>query len=104
MSFQDVTPEQARALLDKDQSLTVLDVRTPMEFERYHLPGAVLLPVQELPQRFTELQSDAAHLIVCEHGVRSQAACEFLHQRGFAALINLQGGMARWVAERLPTD
>lgn len=102
--MQDLTPEQAAAALAADPTLRILDVRTPREHRSHRLPGAVLVPVQELPQRLDELDADARWLVHCEHGVRSVAACQILRQAGFDDLRNLRGGLAHWAACGLPLE
>jgi rhodanese-related sulfurtransferase len=97
MPWRDLDPADARAEIEGDPGLRILDVRTPREHQSHRLPGAVLVPVQELAERWQELDSDAEWLVYCEHGRRSVAACEFLQQVGFRRLRNLRGGMANWI-------
>lgn len=79
--------------------LILLDVRTLSEYRSHRIPGAVLLPIQELPARWQELDPDARIVCVCEHGIRSEAAAAFLARHDFADVANLRGGMARWTGE-----
>jgi rhodanese-related sulfurtransferase len=97
MSFRDLDPTDALAELEADPSLRLLDVRTDREHRSHRLPGAVLIPVQELQQRWQELDADAEWLVYCEHGRRSVVACELLARVGFRRLRNLRGGMAHWI-------
>ena len=103
MAWNDLSPASAAAALSDDADLLVLDVRTPGEYLAHRIDGATLLPVQELQMRVQELDPDRRYLVVCEHGVRSVAACGYLAELGFEALSNLQGGMAHWSAQGLPT-
>lgn len=104
MRYRDLDPNAARGELLADKTLRVLDVRTQPEYQCHRLPDALLLPLQELAQRLHELDRDANWLVHCEHGVRSQRACEFLAQQGFSRLANLTGGLAHWVACGLPVQ
>lgn len=97
MAFRDLDPVAAQRELDTDPSLRILDVRTAPEHQQHHLPGALLVPIQELQQRLHELDPDENWLVHCEHGVRSVNACEFLGQMGFTRLSNLRGGIAHWI-------
>jgi len=98
-SWGDVTPERALELFEG--GCTVLDVRTPSETNAGVIPGAILIPVDELPQRYGELKRDAAPLLIyCAMGVRSAAACEFLSEQGFESLHNLGNGFGSWGGER----
>lgn len=102
MDYADLAPQEAADALRDDPGLLVLDVRTEPEYRRHRVDGAVLVPVQELPQRFGELEPRERYLVICEHGVRSRMACAFLGQHGFADLRNVVGGMARWIGDGLP--
>ena len=55
-----------------------LDVREPNEYQINRIPGSVLIPLGELPQRFTELDADREIVCQCKTGVRSANAAEFL--------------------------
>ena len=104
MSFRDLDPHAARELLDATSDVVRLDVRTAPEHHSHRIAGSVLIPVQELAARSDELDPDRPHLVVCEHGIRSVAACELLAERGFDELANLSGGMARWIRAGLPIE
>jgi len=104
MRWKDVSPAEANDLLATDPNLLVLDVRTPPEYESHHIDGANLIPVQVIDQYFQQLDPQRTWVVVCEHGVRSEAACEFLAQQGFGNLLNVQGGMAAWVGASLPVS
>lgn len=104
MSHRDLDPDEAHAELQQDATLRVLDVRTPREYGQHRLPGAVLIPIQELPARVHELDAHANWLVHCEHGVRSLAACALLAREGFTRLANLRGGLAHWIGRGLPVD
>ncbi len=70
-----VNGPDGRLLMEKfGGKLLVLDVRTPEEFSRGHVPGAMLIPVQELRERLGEIPADRPVLIVCRTGRRAEAA------------------------------
>ena len=100
-----VSVEEAHAMLVKDSTLLVLDVRTPEEYEGElgHIEHAVLLPVQELEKRLGELKEykGTTILAVCRSGRRSASATEILTKSGFTA-INIEGGMLKWNEKKLP--
>jgi NADPH-dependent 2,4-dienoyl-CoA reductase/sulfur reductase-like enzyme/rhodanese-related sulfurtransferase len=73
----------------------LLDVRTPAEFAAGHLPGAVLLPVDELRARLNELPRDRRIVAYCRVGQRGYLATRVLLQEGFTA-ANLSGGYLAW--------
>ncbi len=64
----------------------VVDVRTPEEFRAGHLPGAVNIPLDRLPNHVSDLKKRNAPVIaVCRSGARSQAATEILQKNGIEA-------------------
>jgi len=80
---------------------TVLDVRTPDEYEQGHVPGAVHIPLQELPDRLTDVPAGDPLLVICQAGGRSQMACELLADEG-RSVANVSGGTGRWVESGRP--
>jgi rhodanese-related sulfurtransferase len=82
------------------ESVTVLDVRQPEEWQAGHIEGAVHIPLALLPLRTGELP-EGEILVVCKAGGRSAQACMYLGQQGHT-VINLAGGMLDWEAAGLP--
>lgn len=80
-------------------SLQIVDVRSPAEFERGHVPGAVTAPLYLLPEpleQLDRLDRGRPTAIVCETGQRSSCAAHFLRARGFRDLRNVAGGTRAW--------
>jgi len=77
----------------------LLDVREPWEFAIAHLPGAILLPLGELPARLMALPRDRELITICHHGLRSLAARSFLVGAGFPRVRSLAGGVDAWATE-----
>ena len=94
--WREASPEEAKAMI-AGGDVRVLDVRTPAETARGILPGALLIPVQVLEERWREIPKDARRtLVYCAGGERSAAACEFLSRQGYEGLYNLSGGFLSW--------
>ena len=76
----------------------LLYCRTPEEHATALIQGALLIPMQELPQRVGELDSWQARQIVvhCHHGVRSLRVTHWLRARGYEHVSSLQGGIDAW--------
>ena len=81
----------------------VIDVRQPDEYEEARVPGAVLVPLAELPDRLGELPAGEPLLIICKSGARSRRACEFLAQAGVEA-TNIAGGTVAWIESGREVD
>lgn len=78
--------------LDQAQ-VQILDVRERWEFDRVHLPGALLIPLGELVDRVGELDPNRPVAAYCHHGMRSLQALRFLRGVGFQDLAHLAGGI-----------
>ena len=74
----------------------VLDVRQPDEYEAGHVPGAVLVPLDQLPARQSEVPADRPVLVICKSGGRSAAAVQALTAAGYDA-TNVAGGTMAWI-------
>jgi rhodanese-related sulfurtransferase len=95
-----VTPSQAAALFR--QGAFFLDVREPSEWLEGHVPGATLIPLEQLPGRVGEVPADRPVVVICRTGNRSAAARDFLRNAGFKAVSSVQGGIVAWQAAGLP--
>ena len=74
-------------------------MREPWEYELCHLPGSTLMPMHTVPVRISELDADAAIVVICHHGGRSMQVGMFLERNGFSSIYNLAGGVAAWAAD-----
>ena len=97
--IEQVKPEEAKALLDKDPKIVLLDVREPHEHEIVNIPRARLIPLSELHLRLNELDTADSYVVHCHHGQRSQQAIRTMQRFGFKKLKNLQGGIDAWASE-----
>lgn len=79
----------------------VVDVRRAFEWNRVHIPGAVHIPLEVLPDRCAELPDDRLLLTFCTGGLRSAGAANLLVENGFEAR-NMSGGLVQWRAARGP--
>ena len=106
LAHTDVTPAQARDLIDSTDNLIVVDVREPGEYcdAVGHIPGALNYPLNSgvLQARYEELPVDGPVLVVCRSGGRSNAAANFLDSKGFTTVYDMMGGMSAWTGETVP--
>ncbi len=98
---RDISIEQAYAYYQ--QGVFLLDVRTQEEWDEYHVPGATLIPLDELPNRLNELPAGQPIMVICRSGNRSQVGRDILLQGGFNA-TSITGGIKAWAAAGYPTE
>src|SRR5574341_241452 len=101
--FLDISAAVAQAVIEREGEggparILVLDVRTPKEYAARRIPGAKLVPFEELDRRYREEIPDTTEKIFvdCMGGERSRSACDFLSRRGYANLYNIREGIQGW--------
>jgi sulfur-carrier protein adenylyltransferase/sulfurtransferase len=87
---------ELKTMMDRGDRFTLLDVREPHEFQIGRIPGSVLIPLKELPNRIGELNPADDIVVHCRSGVRSANAVALLAKAGFARARNLRGGILAW--------
>jgi rhodanese-related sulfurtransferase len=95
---------QATQLINQGKTV-IVDVRDPAEFAAGHVRDARNIPAKELPKRIGELDKfkSKAVIVVCSSGVQSSKATGQLKNAGFGEVYSLDGGLAAWQAQGLPT-
>ena len=96
-----VSPAAVAELLARPDAPLLLDVRTPEEFAQGHLPGAVLIPHDQLQARLAELEGKPWVLVYCRSGARATKAQAVLEQAGIE-VRQVEGSWLRWQAEQRP--
>lgn len=90
---------------DTDADYILLDVRTPEEYAEVRIPGAVLIPLDDLMDRVAEISREKPLVVVCRSGGRSMMGIQTLRMAGFQqALYNLEGGTMAWARKGYPTE
>lgn len=85
-----------------DDSVVLLDVREPNEYQAGHAPGAVSIPMGEVRDRMAELPTvDGPLRVICRAGSRSDKVAEFLARNGVSA-VNVTGGTTAWAEAGKP--
>ncbi|WP_116363998.1 molybdopterin-synthase adenylyltransferase MoeB [Parahaliea mediterranea] len=92
-----LSPGELQRALAAPNPPRLLDVREAGEVALGTLPGALHIPLAELPRRLQALDSQASWVITCQRGPRSEQALALLHDAGFTSLALLAGGMEAWL-------
>lgn len=93
-NFESVSAKEAYRLMEEDNTITLLDVRSTAEYKEGHLPDATLIPLQVLKENLNKLNAvkDQKILLYCRSGNRSVTASRILKKNGFIP-INVKGGI-----------
>jgi adenylyltransferase/sulfurtransferase len=94
-----ILPTDLSDALNRGDSVVVIDVREPNEWQIGRIPTARLVPLATLFAAPPDLDHDTAIVVYCHHGSRSDAAARALAAAGFTNVRNLVGGIDRWSRE-----
>ena len=87
-----------------EDGAVLLDIREPREWERWHIPGAVHIPMGDLAQRAGELDRSKPIVVYCKSGQRSLYSTDELLALGFADVASLNGGIIAWAEAEQPVE
>ncbi|UOA08510.1 rhodanese-like domain-containing protein [Methylobacter sp. S3L5C] len=96
MTVKQLSATELKNKIDQEEKLFLLDVREPNEYEYGHIANSVLIPLNQIPNRLSELEMQQEIVVICHHGMRSQQAANYLAQSGFKNISNLTGGIDAW--------
>ena len=93
--------QAVKAKLDAGDDFLFIDCREQQEYDTVKIEGATLIPMVQIPERLSELEShkDGEIVIHCHHGGRSLNVANWLKQRGFANPLSMAGGIDVWAQE-----
>ena len=96
-AYEQITPAEAKALMDSEDGYIILDVRTPEEFAERHIEGAILIPDYEIGEKAESILTDKDQLILvyCRSGRRSKNAANELATLGYTNIKEF-GGINDW--------
>ncbi len=99
--IQSLTANQAYELISRGE-IEIVDVRDPGEWSAGHLPGARLVPLDQLRRNPAAALTRDRVLFVCAAGMRSQTAARIAVSHGLKAVYNLSSGTRGWVNAGFP--
>lgn len=91
-----VHPLDVQERIKRGERLQVVDVREDSEVAEGKIPGAMHIPLGQIPERISEVDPNREAIMVCRSGGRSAKACEFLIANGYTKVKNMLGGMSAW--------
>lgn len=90
------------ALVAAGRAPVFLDIREVHEMSQGHVSGAVLIPMNQVPDRLSELPRQAPLIVYCAAGVRSYGVAHYLREQGFPEAWSLVGGIGAWLETGAP--
>ena len=98
---QKLSPNEFEKIIKTDNTVQLIDVRTPEEFSAGHLEGARNFDyyASDFGKKLSTLDKNKPVLVYCAVGGRSGSAADHLKKMGFTNVIDLQGGIRAWTAQ-----
>tara|TARA_R110002111_G_scaffold254461_2_gene320157 strand:- start:78432 stop:79811 length:1380 start_codon:yes stop_codon:yes gene_type:complete len=87
----------AQALNELDEKTTIIDIRSESEWEAGHITDSINIPLNQLPERLTEIPQDQTVIVHCQGGYRSAIAASLLEKQGYENVLDLVGGYKAWL-------
>ena len=99
-TYEQITPDEAKKIMDTERGYIILDVRTEEEFAEGHIEGAILIPDYEVADKAESILNDKDQLILvyCRSGRRSKIASEELVNLEYTNVKEF-GGIIDWPYE-----
>lgn len=98
--YMNITAQEAKAVMESQEDYIILDVREQEEYDEGHIPGAILIPHGQIPEKAEQLLQDKDQLLLvyCRSGRRSKIAAESLVELGYTNIMEF-GGIIDWPYE-----
>ena len=98
--YMNITAAEAKELMDTQDGYVILDTRTQSEYDEGHIPGAIVIPHDEILEKAESVLKDKSQLILvyCRSGRRSKLAAEDLVKLGYTNIKEF-GGIIDWPYE-----
>jgi len=93
---REIAPSEYVATMAGAPTTLLVDVREAWELDIVRVPGAVHIPMAQVPERLAELDRGRDLVILCKAGARSLNVARFLEAQGYPSVTNLSGGILAW--------
>jgi rhodanese-related sulfurtransferase len=97
LKSSNLSQDKAYEQLQQDKTIKLIDVRTSGEFKDGHVKGAVNIPLNTLPQKYSGMlpNKEQTIFVICLSGARASDATDFLKKAGYTNVHNI-GGVGSW--------
>lgn len=105
-SFKTISVQELKELIDQEPQLCLIDVRELHEWKMGRIPGAILIPKDEITVCIQDKVNDQNQAIYlhCRSGVRSAFAAQCLAQMGYKDVYSVEGGIMDWAMAGYPVE
>ncbi|QEK13364.1 rhodanese-like domain-containing protein [Crassaminicella thermophila] len=98
-AYKEISPEQAKVLIEKNPDVTVFDLRDEEEYLQGHLPSATQLSYKELKKKLSYYNREGIYIIYGSSDKKSAKAADLMANKGFPKIFILHGGFDNWPYE-----
>jgi len=105
--IEPISAERVKKLLEGGEKFVFVDLRPAGDFQKAHLPGALSIPIAELPKRLGEIPKAGRVILYCAcppGGVDESYSYLMLRGKGYRNVAVLENGFSAWVQRKLPTE
>lgn len=94
-SKENLSKNEIDEMMENNDNIVLLDVRSPQEFNEWHMPKAINIPTYEIFEKIQKIIKDKNTIIICycTFGIRSKKAIKMLKKLGYTNLYHLDGGI-----------
>ncbi len=96
MPHTEISPKTLALRIAAGDTMTIIDVREPWEYDLANIPNSDLVPLNTLPSATNRFDKSAEYVVLCHHGMRSEMAANWMRSQGFENVLNLTGGIDAW--------
>jgi len=98
--IKNISVTKLKKKYESNEEFILLDVRTDSEVVKTQIPiDSIHIPMNEIPQKISQLNNNDKLIVYCKSGVRSKKVCEYLAINNFKNISNLEGGIVAWANE-----
>ncbi|WP_079478398.1 rhodanese-like domain-containing protein [Halobacillus salinus] len=97
--IEEISPKDVERKIEQNDNTFLIDVREDEEVAEGMVPNAKHIPLAKIPNELDNLPKEQEYVMICRSGRRSMNAAEFMKERGFSNVKNMEGGMLNWDGE-----
>jgi rhodanese-related sulfurtransferase len=92
----DVRPRHLHAWNDEGKGFQIVDIREPFELQQGHLSNSIFIPMNDVPNEYSYLNTRKPIVLVCAAGMRSWSVAQYLRNQGLDNVWSLENGWSAW--------